>query len=103
MAARVGEHMAVVWKRLYAIPSLTTRFIAPLVDRFLHRTAGDARRRCRWERQGILFDCFVSRAHSFFPSFTTLEQTDYCERASLQNTVPRPRTGKNTSPHRDRL
>src|SRR5258707_9691742 len=27
MAARVGEHMAVVWKRLYAIPSLTTRSI----------------------------------------------------------------------------
>ena len=42
------------------------RLNAPLVDRFLHRAAGDARRRRRWERQGILLDCFFVRAHRLY-------------------------------------
>ena len=40
-----------------------SRLNALLINRLLHRATGDARRRSRWKRQGILLGCFVIRAH----------------------------------------
>src|SRR5450631_486245 len=42
---------------------------APLVDRLLHCSTPDARRRCRGGRQGVLPDCLVISAHRFFLSY----------------------------------